>query len=40
MKPEGIEDETVRNLLESMQETQWRAMSLYAKYLKKRESEN
>ena len=40
MKPEDIEDEAVRNLLVSMQETQWRAMSLYAKFLMRKEGED
>lgn len=40
MKPEDIEDEAVRNLLVSMQETQWRAMSLYAKFLMRKEEED
>lgn len=40
MKPEDVEDEGVRDLLISMQETQWRAMSLYAKFLKRREDED
>jgi hypothetical protein len=33
MKPEDVEDVAVRDLLAAMQETQWRAMSLYAKFL-------
>ena len=37
MKPEDIQDEAVRELLASMQETQLRAMSLYAKYLMERD---
>lgn len=37
MKPEDVEDEAVRDLLEAMKETQWRAMSLYAKFLMKRD---
>jgi hypothetical protein len=40
MKPEDVEDDAVRDLLAAMQETQWRAMSLYAKFLKTREDEN
>jgi hypothetical protein len=39
-KPEGVEDDAVRDLLAAMQETQWRAMSLYAKFLKTREDAN
>jgi hypothetical protein len=37
MRPEDVQDEAVRDLLVSMQETQLRAMSLYAKYLMERE---
>lgn len=40
MNPEDVEDEAVRALLVSMQETHWRAMSLYAKFLKKHEEED
>ena len=40
MKPEDVEDDAVRDLLAAMQETQWRAMSLYAKSLKTREDAN
>jgi hypothetical protein len=39
-KPEGVGDDAVRDLLAAMQETQWRAMSLYAKFLKTREDAN
>jgi hypothetical protein len=37
MKPEDVPDEAVRDLLASMQETQLKAMSLYAKYLMERD---
>jgi len=40
MNPEDVEDEAVRNLLVRMQETQWRAMSLYAKFLMRKEEED
>ena len=40
MKPEDVTDEAVRQLLESMQEAQLRAMSLYAKFLIRREEED
>lgn len=40
MKPEDVTDEAVRQLLESMQEAQLRAMSLYAKFRKRREEED
>jgi hypothetical protein len=35
-KPDDVQDEAVRDLLASMEETQLRAMSLYARYLEKR----
>jgi len=37
MKPEDFGDEAVRDLLASMEETQLRAMSLYAKLLRERD---
>jgi hypothetical protein len=37
MKPQDFADETARELLASMEETQLRAMSLYAKLLKDRD---
>ena len=37
MKPEDFADEAVRELLASMEETQLRAMSLYAKLLRERD---
>src|SRR5215472_8339819 len=37
MKPEDVADQAVRDLLASMEETQLRAMSLYATYLRERD---
>lgn len=36
MRPDDVDDETVRNLLASMEDTLTRAMSLYAKFLQTR----
>ena len=37
IRPEDIGDEAVRDLLAAMEDTQWRAMSLYAKLLRARD---
>jgi predicted site-specific integrase-resolvase len=37
VRPEDVQDEAARDLLASMEETQLRAMSLYAKYLMERD---
>jgi putative resolvase len=39
MKPQDVPDEAVRGLLASMQDVQFRAMSLYAKFLMKRDED-
>jgi hypothetical protein len=38
MKPEDVPDEAVRNLLAAMQEAQLKAMTLYAKFLERRDA--
>ena len=39
MKPQDVPDEAVRGMLASMQDVQFRAMSLYAKFLMKRDED-
>ena len=38
MQPEAVGDEALRDLLAAMEDAQWRAMSLYAKFLRARDA--
>jgi putative resolvase len=38
MRPDNVADQAVRDLLAAMEDAQWRAMSLYAKYLRARDA--